>query len=360
MLELYKYRLPYKHPFNTAAGTFQFREGILLRFHQDKINLVSEAAPLPGFSTESFKDISEFLTSYRESISTFLSTDFTVRELHDWVYEFTNYPSIQFGLSSLGLSILSVRKQESIGSILNVSMEESVKVNAVIGICDATSFKQQAIEHISNGFTVLKCKSTAETGHLPQSLRQISGQFPDVSFRIDANRSWPVSESEKLSSEFQNLPIEYIEEPCRTESLEEFQTVSKNCTFPVAADETLAKFGLKTFLEYTDSIPYLIIKPTLLGSLTDLFATIGSPHHLEDRVIFTTALESAVGTRMIAAAASIAGSKRSAHGLNTGSLFKDDLAYESGLRNGTFYAQSNSKCWFTFQEINQTFLTPVR
>lgn len=360
MFDLYKYRIPFKQPFITAAGTFQFREGLLLRYRDGTIDLVSEAAPLPGFSTESIEEVLASLTSNRESISTFYSSDFTISQLRTWIQSTSDFPSVQFGLSSLGLSILSVRKQESIGSILNRSITESVKMNAVIGICDATSFKQQAVEHISNGFSVLKCKTTAETGHLPDSLHNLSNQFPGVSFRIDANQSWPIADIEKLSKNFLNLSVQYIEEPCRTNSIEEFLTVSKNCAIPLAADETIAKFGLKTFLVSANSIPYLIIKPTLQGSLMDLFATIGSPHHLEDRVIYTTALESAVGTRMIAAVASITGSKISAHGLNTGSLFKDDLAYESGLRNGTFYMQSNSKYWFTFQEINQTFLTPVR
>lgn len=360
MLELYKYRLPYKQPFITAAGTFKFREGLLLRYHKGKFDPVSEAAPLPGFSAESLEDVTSFLTSNRESVSTFFSSGFTVSQLRKWVHDLSNFPSVQFGLSSLGLSILSLREQESIGSILNRSIAESVKMNAVIGICDEASFREQATQYITEGFSVLKCKTTAETGHLPQSLRDISNQFPGVSFRIDANRSWPAAQIERLSSNFQDLPVQYIEEPCRTESLEEFQTVSKNCAFPIAADETIAKYGLKTFLGYADSIPYLIIKPTMYGSLIDLFATIGSPHHLEDSVIYTTALESAVGTRMIAAAASLSGSKVSAHGLNTGSLFKDDLAFEKGLRNGTFYLQPNSKCWFTFQQINQTFLTPVR
>lgn len=360
MLELFKYRLPYKRPFSTAAGTFKFREGLLLRYHDGTIDPVSEVAPLPGFSTESLDDVTRFLTSNRESISAFISSNFTVSQLRKWIRDLSNFPSVQFGLSSLGLSILSIREQESIGSILNRSVAESVKMNAVIGMCDAASFKEQATQYITEGFSVLKCKTTADTGHLPHSLRDISNQFPGVSFRIDANRSWPVVQAERLSSKFQNLPVQYIEEPCQTESIEEFQTVSKSCAFPVAADETIAKYGLKTLFGYTDSIPYIIIKPTLHGSLTDLFATIGSPHHLEDRVIYTTALESAVGTRMIAAAASIAGSKISAHGLNTGSLFKEDIAFEKGLRNGTFYLQPNSKCWFTFQQINQILLTPVR
>lgn len=331
-----------------------------MRYENGKIDVVSEVAPLPGFSAESIEQVSAFLTSNRKPITSFFDQDYTATQLRDWVHSISKFPSVQFGLSSLGLSVLSIRMSESINTILNYKSTDSIKMNAVLGKSDAKSFMAQAIRHINNGFSVLKCKVSANPGHLPESLQELIGQFPDVTFRLDANRSWPVARVQTLSSLFQNLPIEYIEEPCPVESIEQFLHVSTICTIPIAADETIAKYGLKTLLESADSIPYLIIKPTLHGSLMDLFATITPRNPLEDRVIYTTALESAVGTRMIAAAAAMTGNKTLAHGLNTGSLFQYDLASENGLHNGTFNMQPHSKCWFTFQEINQTFITPVR
>ena len=59
MFELYSYSIPFKKPFVTGAGTFNTREGIILRYHDSQIDVVSEAAPLPGFSSESLKQVKE-------------------------------------------------------------------------------------------------------------------------------------------------------------------------------------------------------------------------------------------------------------------------------------------------------------
>lgn len=359
MLELYRYRLPFQRPFITGVGTFQHREGVLLRYHTSDIDIVSEASPLPGFSKESLQQAEDYLSSKQKEVASFFDQQFSIDDLTSWINTRSGYPSVDFGLSSLGLFIFSIRQQKPVHSILNLSSSTAINVNAVIGETDESSFLSQARTHIANGFKVLKCKVTIDPGHLPHSLKTLANEHPDVSFRLDANRSWPLHDVTELSSRFSNLPIEYIEEPCMVESIDQFDSVCTNCILPVAADESLTELGLRTVINHSKSTPYLIIKPTLHGNLMELFATLRSPHHLENRVIFTTALESAVGIRMIASAAAMTGSKSSAHGLNTGSLFRQNLTPEGAINNGTFQLQPNFKSWYSFQSINQSLLRPV-
>lgn len=360
MFELYRYQLPFKRPFITGAGTFHHRKGLILRYAGSGIDIVSEVAPLPGFSKESLQQAEAYLVSIKNEANSFFTNQFTIDELGPWVSTRSIYPSVTFGLSSLGLSLLSARLQKPVHSILNLIPASSLKVNAVIGKSDEDTFLSNARTLITRGFKVLKCKVTANPGHLPHSLKVLADQNHDISFRLDANRSWPAAEVSELSSRFRNLPVEYIEEPSPTETIEQFDLIADNCIFPVAADEILAEFGLQGVINLCKSNPYLIIKPTLLGNLIDIFATLRARDHLEDRVIFTTALESAVATRMIAFAASVKGSATTAHGLNTGSLFRHNIADENALSNGTFQLQPNFKSWYTFQSINKSFLRPVR
>ena len=205
-------------------------------------------------------------------------------------------------------------------------------MNAVIGESDEESFLSKARTLITKGFKVLKCKVSENPGHLPNSMKTLANEYRNISFRLDANRSWPVTKASELSTRFRSLPVEYIEEPCPVESIEQFDSIAGDCIFPVAADESLAELGLQAVINQSKSAPYLIIKPTLLGNLMELFATLRTRDHLEDRVIFTTALESAVGTRMIASASAIAGCKTKAHGLNTGSLFRQNLSDENAMK----------------------------
>ena len=67
MLNLYRYQLPFQQPFVTGAGTFEYREGLILRYHTSDIDVVSEVAPLPGFSTESLQEAESYLVSIKEA-----------------------------------------------------------------------------------------------------------------------------------------------------------------------------------------------------------------------------------------------------------------------------------------------------
>ena len=230
----------------------------------------------------------------------------------------------------------------------------------MIGSLNESAFLSVAEDYISSGFNVLKCKVTSSPGHLPASIRKIADRHPSVSFRLDANRSWKIENLTELSSKFKDLTIEYIEEPCRVDSVEELNAVINQCTLPVAADESLTELGLINVIENVDKEPFLIIKPMLTGNLMELFATLGSYLHLKNRVIFTTALESAIGIRTVATVATIAGSKSAAHGLNTGTLFRQNLADEDSVADGTFRLRQNYQSWFSIHEIDQTLITPVQ
>lgn len=360
MLNLYTYRIPFKQPFITGAGTFNFREGLLVRYYDQTIDVVSEVAPLPGFSDETFDKASSDLRSIKFKADQFFSKPFLPEHLNIWIHRNTAIPSVSFGLSSLGLFILSARKQAPVSKILNLDSAALLKVNAVIGSSSETDFLEKAGTFISNGFTVLKCKVTSEIGHLPESIKKITEKYPGITFRLDANRSWSREKLPELSSKFDHLPIEYIEEPCPVKSIDDLKTVIAQCSLPVAADESLSEFGLINVAEKLNTLPFLIIKPMLHGNLMDLFATICHRFHLENRVIITTALESAVGTRAIASVAAMIGSRSAAHGLNTGTLFQNNLLDENIGTDGTFHMNQNFKSWLSFQDINQTLITPLK
>lgn len=360
MLELYRYRIPFKQPFITGTGTFNFREGLLVRYFDQTIDIVSEVAPLPGFSDETLERASSDLKSIKLKADTFFSLPFLPEHLNNWIRLNAAIPSVAFGLSTLGLSIISARKQAPVSKILNIDPAALLQVNAVIGSSSETDFLEKAGTFIRNGFSVLKCKVTSEIGHLPESMNKITEKYPGTTFRLDANRSWPREKLPELSSKFDHLPIEYIEEPSPVKSIDDLKTVIAQCSLPVAADESLTEFGLINVIEKLNTLPFIIIKPMLHGNLMELFATISHRFHLENRVIITTALESAVGTRAIASIAAMIGSKSAAHGLNTGTLFQNNLLDENIGTDGTFHLNQNFKSWLSFQDTNQTLITPLK
>jgi hypothetical protein len=61
----------------------------------------------------------------------------------------------------------------------------------------------------------------------------------------------------------------------------------------------------------------------------------------------------------VAQAAAIIGSKTSAHGLNTDSFFRQNLAENFNITDGTIQLNENFNDRFSFQDINQNLIKPL-
>jgi len=67
MFKVYKYSFPFSQPFKTGAGTLNKREGLIIQYAEKGSEFLSEIAPLPGFSIETIHDVSDVLTSNKNS-----------------------------------------------------------------------------------------------------------------------------------------------------------------------------------------------------------------------------------------------------------------------------------------------------
>lgn len=352
MFNAYKYHLSFKKPFVTAAGTFTFREGVILRYHNSDTDKISEVAPLPGFSKESLPEVVSMLSGEKESVNSFLSASFDLHKLSRYTDSFSGLPSLQFGLSMLGMQILADRKGKTVSDLLERTAQKSVKVNAVAGSSDPHDLNTKVTELYAEGFRVIKCKVLSDPGHLPDTLSKLYSKFGDISFRLDANQSWPKEDVARFTRLFSHLPVEYIEEPCLLGSAEEFDQIAEYSVLPLAADESIIEFGVDSLSGLGSPPAYFILKPMFLGNLINLFATMNHPNHLVDKMIFTTALESVVGRRIVARISAMYGSPKAAHGLNTGMLFKGDLAVDNSVSGGQYRLDGISEEFITFHSLN--------
>lgn len=359
MFSVYRYKLSFKRPFVTGAGTFKHREGVILRYHDSYTDRISEAAPLPGFSKESLSDIITVLAGNRQSILSFLSDPFDLQTLALFTDSFSDFPSLQCSISILGMQVLADRKDRTVSELLDRPTEKSLKVNAVAGYSNPQDLKERATALYKEGFRVIKCKVLSDPGYLPDTLSYISSIYSDLSFRLDANRSWPKENVVRFTKLFCHLPIEYIEEPTKLYSAEAFARMAEDSVLPLAADESISQFGFNSFAELSSPPPFFILKPMFLGNLNNLFATINRRNHLVNNLIFTTALESAVGRRIVAQIAGMYGNPKAAHGLNTGTLFKDDLIADKPISAGQYSLDGIPEEFITFKSLNTNHLVTL-
>lgn len=359
MLNLFEFLLPFKAPLKTGMGEFHHRKGIVLHFEYREINVLSEVSPLPGFSTETLKDVRKELVSQKDSLDDFFESDFSILKLKNLLNSFSGFPSLQFSLSWLGLLIYCQKNRTTPGETVNILPADSLKVNAVIGENDESKIRSQIKTAISEGFSTLKFKSSGNPEKLAEILTRIHHKDPGLTFRLDANGSWPREKLSEYSSLFRNLPVEYVEEPVRIQSSVELKKVINECRLNVALDESITdSIKLEQLLQAREKLIF-IIKPALFGSVFNLCETISKFKTPVSSIVVTTALETSIGRSLVAATASLIGCRHLAHGLCTGSLFQKDLAAGYDCKKGILTIPQLGYWSFRSSHLNRQYLQRI-
>lgn len=356
MIKTYTYSLPYTAPFKTGKSVFNNREGVIVRYIHD-IDVVTEAAPLPGFSTETLDDVITFFSSHKDSISGFLDSRYSFDGISPFLSSLPNLPSAQFALSMMALMILAERKNCTIDELLQIrSVPDSLFVNTVVGLGNEEDVLSQIELASKQIFGTIKLKVSESPAEQASILKKASEKFPDITYRLDANQSWPPEKAEEYIAYFKDLPVEYIEEPAAVSALKDLKKIILNSPLSIALDESITnlqslKFALKNF---PDTV--LIIKPTLFGNFIQLVETISRYRSSFEQIVVTTALEAAVGRTMVNEAAFLIGDRNFAHGLNTGSILASDLFDDVRIVSGKLSITERLVTKLQFNKLNQTFL----
>ncbi|MDZ7718948.1 MAG: enolase C-terminal domain-like protein [Balneolaceae bacterium] len=357
MLQLFEYELPFRSAFKTGSSDFKNRKGVLIHYHENNIDFVSEASPLPGFSRETFGDVRQSLLDQKRWIVDFLRGNFTMQNIRDLneVSEL-NLPSILCGLSYLSLSILAKRQGKTIYHLFDKKPPQEILINDVIGHASIREMKNQIQSSIKKGFKVLKIKAPHPLDELASLLGSIQKDHPDIYFRLDANQSWPPSELKEIFGQLEQLPIEYIEEPCKINELSEIEEVQQMSPFPIALDESIFTINrLKTALALYPNL-VLIVKPMVLGNILEIHETISQFRSSFKRIVVTTTLESRIGRTMTASTASLIGDPQMRHGLHTGHLLADDLLPDFKIENGSIQNLPKNPAIDIFSQIKTSYL----
>lgn len=330
MLRIFTYQIPFKKPFRTAGTTFSHREGIILNYSEQGIEAYGEVAPLPGFSEETLDQVREVLLLNRTNLQQALS-DGQADEFIKLLDSIHQFPSLSFGLDTLNYDLQAKRKKLSLPEFLFNSYSDIIPTNAVLSIQHKEEILKQAAKLIEQGFNTLKVKVGENFEQEYEILRSLREQFPKLTIRIDANQAWGTEEAIQNLHTLQSLQIEYCEQPVAASDSQGLKKVTKAVKINVAADESVRNKKAAEELLVNKVANLLIFKPMLMGTFKNIFVTkqLADTHNTE--VVFTSAMESAVGRSAIAGLSGGLASPNRAQGISTGSLFEEDLHTENWL-----------------------------
>lgn len=334
MLELYRYTLPFRGTFQTGAAQFKERSGLLLRFYNQHTEVLSEAAPLPGFSRENLQDVTKAFITYRSVLTRFFDHPFSVPELRFFLDTLPQPASLQFAVSYLGIDLIAKRTRSSWSQLLDIKAESVLKVNHVIGSDSPEAMVKEIDRGVKNGFDTFKLKAAGRPEKLADVIKKTQFLGEKINFRVDANQTWPSYRVMEYLSLFKGLPVEYVEEPVEILSAEQAVHLASESPLPLAFDESISTLQRLEIVLRSAPDAVLIIKPTVIGNLFKFFETILTVRSNCNNIVVTTSLESKIGRSMVSVVAGLIGDRTMAQGLNSGYLFSQDLLEDFTIQSG--------------------------
>jgi O-succinylbenzoate synthase len=315
---LYRYDLPLTEPLELKLTTLRRREGLLVELAGDGgAGGWGEAAPLPGFSSESLDEAAVQLRDLaRGMLDRAMTADLPAphgslaRELDAMGLA----PSARFGFELALWSLHAAGSGKALPQVLAERPRASVPISALISSPDRAV--EEARSARAAGYEAVKLKvggrDVEEDVELARAVRGALGEA--VTLRLDANRAWGLEEAVRFARATADLAFEYVEEPLADTA--RLSSLARDHGLPVALDESLSEIEPEE-LEDHGYARAVVLKPTLLGGMTRTLRFARVATRLGARPVLSSAYETGVGTSALVALAAVVGDEEVPAGLDT-------------------------------------------
>jgi O-succinylbenzoate synthase len=276
------YRLPLRTAVRTAHGVLAEREGVLVRLEDESgVAGYGEAAVLPWFGTETADEAA--------AACAVLGGRVTAAEL---AVVPARWPCLRFALQA------ALSAQTSAATSANVSVSQKhLPVAALLPAGPAVLKKIAPL--VEAGFRTFKWKvGVGDTADELALLDDVCAALPGkAKLRLDANGAWQRLQAEHWLERCAERPVEFIEQPVAADARgaeDLLYGLANDFPTPLALDESLAgEGGVDRWLAGGWPGVY-VVKPSLLEDAAGTLARLAAA---QANVVFSSALETAVGAR---------------------------------------------------------------
>jgi len=327
-------QLGFARTVRTARGDFDQRRSVIFAVDgAGGITGYGEAAPWPGFGTESVDEALAGLTD-------------AARLLHGLEIEPGEWPApvalrlrnapaaraaVQGALWDLaargaGLPLadfLALHGVPFCGTVLR-----EVPVQALLIERGPTALRVEAERAAAAGFRAAKIKlgaaSLAEDVARAHAARL--GLGPGVLLRGDANGGWNESAAGEALAAFEQLDFDFVEQPLPADDVAGLARLRRRSTVRIAVDESVSTEEGALRVIAAEAAQVYVLKPAMLGGAARALEIATLVRKAGNEVVFSHAFESAVGARHALHCAAAWGDTAAQHGLRTAGLFVRDVA----------------------------------
>jgi O-succinylbenzoate synthase len=302
-----RYRLPFRAPVRTAHGIWAEREGLVVRLEGEGGGIGwGEAAPLEGFGTESADE-----------------AEAACQKLHGNV-DAATLPSLPRKLISFRSALATALADLERPGAPSRRGDDYLPVAALLpagrAVLAQIGLKGEA------GFRTFKWKVGAgDAADELALLDDVCAALPPGSkLRLDANGAWDRRRAELWLERCAARPVEFVEQPIAAEARgadDLLLGLAEDYPTPIALDESLLGGDAVDRWLGAGWPGIFVLKPSLLGDAAEPLARLGKA--AGDRVVFSSALETAVGARAALRAAFAWPGKARALGFGVWPLFAD-------------------------------------
>jgi len=298
-----RYTLPFCHAVRTSHGVWAEREGFLLRIENETGGVsFSDVAPIPWFGTETLIEAEALLSGFGEYVTHEVLAQIPAR-----------FSCVRFAFHAA----LSSRGTE------NLENKKALPVAALLPAGRAAL--EQIAPKAEAGFRTFKWKvGVADIADELSLLDDLIAKLPSgARLRLDANGAWDRRKAERWLERCAERPVEFVEQPIAAEAkgVEDLLLgLAGDYPTPIALDESVVNEGDVTRWLERGWPGVFVVKPALLG---DSAAVITRLEKAKARVVFSSALETAVGAKAALRLAFGFGGEPRALGFGVWPLFQD-------------------------------------
>ncbi|UPV99851.1 o-succinylbenzoate synthase [Halorussus gelatinilyticus] len=320
------FSLPLADPLETARGTVERRDGLLLRLEADDGSVgVGEATPLPGWTEHydecesALAEVSEVLRASNTSGETASEEIDAGADPDDLLADLDSTPAARHALDLALADLRASRQRVPLYRYFGAeNPAKSVPVNATVGDAPAEATVAEAERAAAAGFDCLKVKVGArQLSADVERIEAVADALPEVELRADANAAWTREQAQQFLDAVGDR-LAYVEQPLPATDLAGLASLAG----PVALDETLAEVGFEDALDANPDA--VILKPMALGGPREASALASRAREEGIEPVVTTTIDGAVArTAAVHVAAAIP--DVTACGLATRKLLESDL-----------------------------------